>query len=258
MASREQTDLLELISNPPTASPTASRSPLGVPGDYVAVRQPSGPDPEAWRWARGEAGPAQPMYQPQAVAPRYFDGDQFRPAGLRPEDRAKFQRALIAAGLLDGRKTTLGVWDDTSSDAYGRLLAFANQSGLDELSALREWTAQFERFGETAAGSLPAVRLTNPADIAAITEKVAREVLGRRVDPADVERLTAQFHGMETGFAQAAHKQSVVGGTVTEPPSLATFLNAKLREIDPKGAQEMDTIGLANVFHSLFNEPASG
>lgn len=71
--------------------------------------------------------------------PRYHDGDEWRPANLRPDAVASLQRKMVAAGVLTGRQAAVrpGLWNSASADAYRRVLHVANARGITAEQALQ-------------------------------------------------------------------------------------------------------------------------
>lgn len=84
-------------------------------------------------------------------APRYFDGDELRPASMSVEQRGALQRDMVMAGLLTG-DFTWGQWDAPTATAYANLLAYANQAGMSEQEAMRESRSAFDRGEEPIGG----------------------------------------------------------------------------------------------------------
>lgn len=74
------------------------------------------------------------------TAARYMEGDEYRPAGWSVERIARLQRRMVKAGLMTSA-FALGVWDQTSSDAYSYLLALSNQVGKEATGLLRRFEA---------------------------------------------------------------------------------------------------------------------
>src|SRR5690606_12301953 len=88
----------------------ASRRPIGVPDDFLAIRQ----QPVRSRGLTGGLSAAAggavvddlgtvPLgrQRSQAIKPRYFEGDQFSPAGQSPEQIPRIQSRLVAADFLE-------------------------------------------------------------------------------------------------------------------------------------------------------------
>jgi hypothetical protein len=113
-----------------------TRKPIGVPEGYQVAQTR---DPESFRgmspnavdrWTLNGVGPG----STSVGGPRYFDGDEWRPANTSAQSVAALQRAMATAGLLD--KFRYGVWDDQSAKAYAKVLGYANASGTTAQMAL--------------------------------------------------------------------------------------------------------------------------
>jgi hypothetical protein len=73
--------------------------------------------------------------------PRYFEGDDWSPANLPPDQIWSVQQRMIAAGLIPkGAEIRKGYWDDTTRQAYRQLLGEANGAGFsaDQQFTVRE------------------------------------------------------------------------------------------------------------------------
>lgn len=213
---------LELPPPPPPPSKASERSPLGVPDDYMAS-SPRRPAPFASR-----LGPK--TYQPPPRPPRYFAGDELIPAALAPERVAAMQRALATAGLIGPKtKFRVGVWDDTTRNAYRNLLEFANVYGIDEAEALRRYASSEETDPSGDAERAPlVVRQSSPDDLRATFETVARRRIGRKLAPEEVERFVSAYQAEEAAVQTQAYGAAETGGTVTDVADPQAFLAAKL------------------------------
>ena len=170
---------------PPPPPPVGGQSLfLGVPDDYVAM-PPTPSDPgatpgsgAAWRYAETATGPS-------AVPPRYMSGDEFAPAALPSELIAGLQTQLAAAGLLTGT-VKLGIWDDASTEAYRRVLSFANLRGLDESAAL-DTLASTETTDLSQQEDRDPYLPADPAEVRQATRTLFREYLGADREPTEDE-----------------------------------------------------------------------
>lgn len=208
---------------PPPPGATTGPKPIGVPEGYVVDR------PEFVPLLPGQMGP--PTLASAATPPRYFDGDEWGPASLSAEDRARLQRAMVDAGVITkGTKFRLGIWDDASRGAYADLLAFANGAGLDARSALAEYARMAELYDdEERAGRAPlVVRQSNPDDLRATFETVARRRMGRKLRPDEAERFVKAYQAEEATVQTQAYGAAETGGVVTDAPDPQAFLAAKL------------------------------
>jgi len=134
---------------------TTTRKPLGVPADWqgTRIRDPEsfrGMSPNAVdRWTLNGAGPG----ATGVGGPRYFVGDEWRPANTSGASVAALQRAMATAGLLDTFR--YGVWDNQSAKAYAKVLGFANASGMTAQMALSQMvnSPQIKMAGGSGSGS---------------------------------------------------------------------------------------------------------
>jgi hypothetical protein len=113
------------------------RQPLGVPPGYEASVPRAllgGYYPHGYSYKTHRYGPGalEAAHRVVTVAPRYFQGDEWKPASASPEAIAAEQRKLLAAGFLSpGDGIRLGFWDQPTRTAYAEVLSAANASGLD-------------------------------------------------------------------------------------------------------------------------------
>lgn len=131
--------MTEPAQKPPTAAEILAQGipvgggtlpdPIGVPANYSAVVRAQGPT------TTGSG-----LGYDVEIPPRYFEGDDWAPASLPVEQRAMLQRQMAAAGVIpEGATYRLGVWDETSRQAYRQLLSFANGAGAPVEQALNQW-----------------------------------------------------------------------------------------------------------------------
>lgn len=178
-----------------------------------------------------------------AVSPRYFEGDEWIPAAMSPEERARLQQMMVDAGILPaGTRYQRGIWDGPSRAAYADLLAFANGSGLNVDQAIRQWGEASQQYGNTASQ----VQLPNRMDTLAGVRNTGRGIIGRRLDDATTADIEARW--------RAAVTQAAAGGT-EEAPSLDTFTEETLRAERPEDALRQDYGERMNEFYSLLGGP---
>jgi hypothetical protein len=216
----------ELMAAPPAALVTNEPKPLGVPRNYVA----------------GD------------VPPTFFDGDEWAPATLSPGQVARLQDILAGIGLLTEYRR--GYWDPNSQKAYREVLEYANGAGItDEMEAIRRIAETGALGGKIGGGRTRApltVRKSNPLDIKSAADAVAQNVLGRGLTNDELPQIIAAIQQMETSVQTQAYNMDETGGTVTEAPSLAAFVEQKLRIQNPGEAQDMDVSGQVNNLMDIF------
>lgn len=173
-------------SAPPQPAPTQPEGGLGglmIPADVLAMIQGGGlpgvgaNEPSYIGIPEGTpttpmgpnvAGPA----MPGSLSPRYKMGDELAPARWTPERRARLQRDLAEAGLLDAYLP--GVWDEASIDAYQSVLGLANINSTTADRVIEQYRSNPELRARDAARYSPK-QYTVP-DLDAIEQAVRKEV----------------------------------------------------------------------------------
>lgn len=252
----------KIEAGPPVGAAAAGGpKPIGVPAGFTAQR----PQPRhASVFGVQVRVPGQEM---GAVAPRYFDGNEWDPATIPPEDRAQIQLALREAGLFSkGQKFTLGVWDESTRGAYKRLLAYANGTG-------QTWNEALQEYGRTGGGSgmidadtggpagigrdrAPLVkRTTNPSELAATFEVIYRDRTGKKPSPGELSRMVNAYLAGESAQQEALYNAGPVGGTVSDVMDPKLFAQQQAEAADQAGAFRQDAI---DTFHALGNVLTGG
>lgn len=234
------------------------QQPIGVP--YYAINPDTGqPYPDNRRWgayvdsnpqgSEGTQGPGTassyghlPGSGQQMELPRYFDGDQWVPASLPPDQLAMLQKKMVSAGLLKSGEAQLGIWDTASMGAYTKLLAYANASGMDSVTALDRWGQQ--HILDPNAGKAPLqVHLSDPGELAQVFRAAVISTRGEGWATDKINQMVAAYQGVERTAQTQAYGMQDTGGTVVQPPSPTSFAQTQVRKEDPLGAQEHDVIG---------------
>lgn len=228
----------EILSQFPEdgADATAGPAPIGVPKDYTITRTEQGPFKSGSRARRVGGGlsiktrqePTFTAGRTTNITPLYFEGDEIRPASQGPREIVRIQEALLDAGLFT-KKTRFqkGLWDEPTIKAYGRLLAFANTMGVDKDKALARYKETYDPAQDAEEGEPRKplrIELTNPADLRAVFETVARRRIGRKLAPAEVDRYVASYQGQEKATQTEAYNEAETGGTVVRAPDPQAFL----------------------------------
>lgn len=247
-----QTQLQQLIAQGPVATPQDARQPIGVPPGYVVTR-PGGTRPgtpttrstdeqviPGGVQASGRAdvyGPYVPVQLPPTVIPpTFYDGDEYLPAQMSAEDRARLQMKMYELGILD-QDFQVGVWDGPTRLAYRSVLEFANASGITDAQAAMDEYGQTMDVSKAKRNRPPLViRQTSPEDIRRVAQNVATQILGERADEGQVDRIVAAYQQAETTYQQQAYDATYESGTVTEPPTVETFAEDQLKERNPTEA----------------------
>lgn len=227
------------------AQPTEQRKPIGVPEGYAATLPGGEVRLEGMGWR--PAGDRQ-------VPPSFFEGDEYVPAQLSQEARARLQLQMYRLGILT-RDFQVGVWDAPSRLAYRSVLEFANASGIsDEQQALLQYgTILDTKTGRTRTGGPDAgkerelpplvIRESNPDDLRRTFQLAARQALGRRADDGTIDRMIAAYQQAEASSQTSLYNETygangaTAGGTVTDAPDPASFALGEFEEEDPLEVQ---------------------
>lgn len=167
---------------PPTDAPVSSGMPTFVGGaGKTTFGVPTGQNQDIG-FPMGEGG--------QGTIPNYVDGDQWKPASdPNPDNVRELQIQLVNAGLIKLSKVHLGIWDKTSADAYAKVLAHANLSGMPASAALDQYVK--------SAAELPKQGLS-PSDLHAMAQQVAQNTLGRDLNEAELAKFSTAFESALT------------------------------------------------------------
>lgn len=155
---------------PPSADGTTTY--LGVPNGYQY--QAGVPNPGVLTAVGADAAA-------QVDAPRtplYMTGSEYSIASLPPDQIARLQQAMAAAGLI-GASTNVrvGIADSATVSAYKSLLSFANVNGTDVNTALQTLV------DHPQSSPAQTIQLPSPVDEDAALRTKAQNVLGH--DPTE-------------------------------------------------------------------------
>lgn len=215
--------------------------PIGVPEDYeVPERRP----PSAI-WGNRLAVPAQ--------KPRYFTGDEWTPASMSPEDRARLQRLMEAAGVFaPGTRFRLGVWDDASRTAYSDLLAFANGAGLSVEQAMQQWSQSVESKTVVAGErTLPASTM----DVRAMAQEVAQRRWKRKMTPTELEDFEASFRLFESRDQENPYEDPNAFGGQQAMPDPSVWAAQQVETMNPEEAVAGEGLDMAGNFIDMLRGP---
>lgn len=228
----------------------STRAPIGVPEDYTAViENPVLQD----RTSSPTAVEAAARDRFIERAPRYFEGDEFKPAQLGPASIAELQRQMVEAGLLTD-SFRLGVWDSATVAAYRDLLSYANASGLTDRQALLRYRAG-EQVGEPERAPL-VIQQSNPEELRRVFRQAVIETLGVGWDRGRIDQAVQAYMAEEARVQREAYDLELTGGTITNIPSPETFIEERARREEPVEAQVHDTLDFVQQFMSLANSSA--
>lgn len=232
---------------PPKKKPKSDEKPVGVEDDYQATRQrqaiPEAYSPEGNR----PYAPGQQEYVAYKQAPTFYDDDLNRPYAWSPNSVASLQSDLVAAGLLSKKGFSLGVYDDSTRNAFKKVLTYANRSGLTSIDEAIGTFLNQPRGGAGAGGRTRApfsAQLPNPDDVKAIVDATVPKIIGRTLTDPEKQAVIAAYNAVATGAQQASYNAAESGGTVTEAPSVDTFVENKAKELAPEEANTFQKFSL--------------
>jgi hypothetical protein len=177
----------------------------------------------------------------------YTEADKWGPAA-DPQNVPAIQAELIAAGLLNPKDVRPGVWDAKSADAYGNVLEFANQQGMNAMDALTLLTSNppLGRQGTSGSGSKGpgprTIAFTNPQDVQTGYQNVSQNLTGQEQDPA---AFVNQYHQMEA--AQAGTN----GTNYTQAPSITGAATQYVQQNLPSQEMAYGVASRMNEFYSM-------
>ena len=194
----KNTGIMEAIAaGPPPSGPAESF--VGVPADYAT----------------------QPTVK---VQPRYRKGYEYTPAGWPPEDMARLQNAMHAAGLYTpDKEVSLGYFNpEVDVPAFTRLLTYSNASGQDWVTALQQIGTQSRR-SLGASGSRARMDITSSEDLKVAAKRMFVEKMGKSPDDIQIDGFVKAYQAMEGSGADGI-------------PSSDAYMGAQAEQANPKEA----------------------
>lgn len=156
--------------------------------------------------------------------PRYYDGDEYRPAAdLNVEQRISLQNQMEASGLYaEGADVIQGVWGIDDVNAYAKALASANAAGV----TVEEWLANSENIGVTSDDELEerdplVIKLTNPDDIRAVIQSGSKAMHGVYLAEDEIQRFISGYQNEERRVQTLNYDAEPYGGEVIQEPNQA-------------------------------------
>jgi hypothetical protein len=150
-----------------------------------------------------------------------------------------------------------GIKDQDTLAAYSQAANLAAQlhaSGMTLDEVITQGSSVGGGRGAGAGGPTRApltIQLTNPQDVHFVANKVGQTVLGRNLNDAELQAITASFQGGEATAQRAAYNTGVGGGTSTQAPSLQAFAEQQVRAKNPVEAGAHDLSQTFDTFLSL-------
>lgn len=172
----------------------------------------------------------------QGTIPNYVDGDQYKPGDNPDPDYVRdIQIQMVNAGIVKMSKLHLGLWDKASADAYAKVLAFANTSGMPASAALDQYVK--------STAELPQKGL-DPNDLKAIGNQAAQAVLGQNFTPEQLARFETAFNA------------GIAGGGPQTAAGLGQLAQDVATSVDPTGAQQNSLHAVSQRALNVLSNPA--
>lgn len=258
-SSSDQTfvDLLKTIQQGPAAPAAASGTTSPYVGNvpHATIRVPS---------------PVHLPFGDQTVlASGYKKGDQFALLPTNGQDLATLQQALVQAGYLNQGDVIYGSPDAKTLNAFEQLLATANLSGTSWQNALgARLAASAQQPPATKQVPPLTVNLTNPEDIKAVANNVAKTLNGTYLNDQDLQAIVDSFHQQESAAQTQAYYQQYnptaggygPGGTTVNAPSQAGLeqdISQKIRDTKPNEVAANDFTANLNTILSTLTQNAT-
>lgn len=166
------------------------------------------------------------------------------------DDLDRFQEEAFTAGFYgtnDRSKVRFGDRDEGTFDIWRTMVdRAANFWAVDQKKTPHDVFAEAVKIPNQFPGPEPeplTVVLSNPADIKDAMREAARDAIGKgRVDEDRLDEIVSRYQQMERSAQQASHDAAEDGGTVTQPPSLGSFVEDEARRLDPTAAGAHDVL----------------
>lgn len=231
-----------LAGGPPAIQGTQKqRAPIGAPEQYFTERG--------------------------LPAPSFKDGDEMLPLSWEPDKRRTLQAQMQALGLYGDEEYRRGGWDKKSQAAFKEVLEYANGRGLstweDAVAGLAQDLDTYGIRPKESERRALTISVTNPEAVRETVRQTALRLTGRRLDPADEERMIAGFRAQETAYQQAAFQAQggetgeAGGGMVTEPMSLETYAQSAVQGADPMGVARRRRLQAFDILTKAVESPIS-
>jgi hypothetical protein len=242
--------------------------PIGVPLDYTA------PGRRGERVPKFDPRTGDPMgfvpgsSTPSRIAPRYFEGDEGRPAMGNPQEIWALQRKLVRIGLLQGTTFQRGVWDPASQSAYTWLLGLANRNGFSDQQMLEQMLQAPDRFlvdvqdamrGENRPPLI--TQTTDPKTLRQVFRRSIIDLTGEGWTQAEIDQMVQSYNDVELRRQRQAYNLEAPGsegGNVVTIPEPEAFIEAKIHEQDPLAIPAHEMAQFAQESLSFLSSPAWG
>jgi hypothetical protein len=144
-------------------------------------------------------------------------------------ERLTFLNSLKSRGLYGSSKPSTTGFDSKDLSAMGEFLRFANAQGVTADVAHSQLLSMFP-----AVGSGKVIRTTAKADIRAVFKNTTRQLLGRDLNPDEIEKFVKAYEG----------KEITEGRGGVKAPSIA---NAAEEAVQQQYGGEAQAMGMADL-----------
>lgn len=156
--------------------------------------------------------------------PRYYSGDEYRPASdMSVADRVNLQNQMDQAGLYtEGADVIKGVWGVDDIAAYNKALASANAAGV----TVEEWLQHASELATTEGLDKRdplSIKLTNPDDIRAVIQTGSKSMHNTYLSEDEIQKFISGYQNEERRAQTAnyaAENPNGPGGEVVQAPNL--------------------------------------
>lgn len=232
---------------PPSSDEEEERTPLGVDSDYRARRTTTKDAPKGFG-GKSRFTPQQYKKQEQ-VAPRYYSPNLDAPAAWSSEKIASLQQDLVKAGLLKARSFRLGVYDDSTRDAYRGILEHANRAGNDAAESMKSFMASPAPAGADRAPFSP--RTINPENFKEVADTVGQQLLRRKLTPEEHAQVFAGYNAQYVAAQQSEYNNAETGGATMEPLDQQAYANKRAKDLFSAEIENEGTAARAQSFYDL-------
>ncbi len=253
---------MQVSKNPPPGSADdegGTPSYIGVPSNYRPNRSP------LEFFTNPFKPPSKDEVDAYLAPPKYFTGDESRPAAWGEERVVDLQSQMVDAGILKSTAYQRGVWDIATANAYEKLLATSNAAGLDYTQTLSNYRAVISKYGrpgdqEKSAERQPFIsQRRDPEALRALLGNVAGKIMGGPLSKEEEDNFISTFNSMSESAQRAAYVASGSGGPggpggVDQEIDPEAQASKFLRETRPQDVVQHDVINRFNQFQDLLSK----
>lgn len=177
--------------------------------------------------------------------PRYFTGDEFKPAGWSFDRRYSLAQELLEMGLITAKQAE-GDWNPSVRGAYSGILKAANYKGVPwrelmdgELAQIRQMPEDQRPGAGEGAGAqrkAPVAQVTNPTDIRAVIDKAATDLYGGAIGQGEMDSIISSFQNLESSRNAQLEQAALAdqgGQQIMDLPGLDSYVAEQIRAAHP-------------------------